>query len=185
MARTGITKTQVRAIRERLLADGRYPSADAVRGALGDTGSKSTIHRYLKELAAEVETAAGTGDAEDGLRELVEQLARKVYAETARRLEAMRAAHEQALRDKDAELAALRNTVAALSARLRLQDGVTPAGVPHEPGAAEPAGAIAGFGQFGDLLANSRSGRQDMSLFNLVRAGGRDNVLDFPGERAA
>ena len=50
MARSGLTKSQVRTIRDRLLADGRYPSVDAVRHALGDTGSKSTIHKYLKEL---------------------------------------------------------------------------------------------------------------------------------------
>lgn len=185
MARTGITKTQVRTIRDRLLAEGRYPSADAVRGALGDTGSKSTIHRYLKELAAEDETAVATDDAEGGLRELIEQLARKVHAETEQRLAAARAAHEQALRAKDAELAALRNTVAALSARLRLQDSASAVHAPPEVDHAAPAAAIAGFGQFGDLLANSRSGRQDTSPFTLVRAGGRDNVLEFPGERAA
>ncbi|GGZ02075.1 DNA-binding protein [Pseudoduganella plicata] len=185
MARTGITKTQVRTIRDRLLAEGRYPSADAVRGALGDTGSKSTIHRYLKELAAEDETATVTDDTQSGLRELIEQLARKVEAETQRRLEAARAAHKQALRDKDAELAALRNTVAALSARLRMQESPTTVHAPAEDSRPAPGAVIAGFGRFGDLLANSRSGRQDTSPFSLVRTGGRDNVLDFPGERAA
>ncbi|WP_425612332.1 DNA-binding protein [Xanthomonas translucens] len=29
---------------------GKHPSVDAVRVALGNTGSKTTIHRYLKEL---------------------------------------------------------------------------------------------------------------------------------------
>ena len=179
MARTGITKTQVRTIRDRLLADGRHPSADAVRAALGDTGSKSTIHRYLKELAAEDETAAGADHPRDGLHDLIEQLARHVQAETERRLDSLREAHALALRDKDAELAALRNTVAALSARLGLRVG------PDEGRDSGDEPAVAGFGQFGDLLSNSRSGRQDTSLFSLVRAGGRDNVLDFPGERAA
>lgn len=178
MARTGITKTQVRTIRDRLLAEGRHPSADAVRGALGDTGSKSTIHRYLKELAAEEETAGATTGLEGGLRDLIEQLARKVHAETERRLETMRAAHEQALLARDAELAALRNTVAALSARLQT-DTARPVPAPA------PGQVTNGFGHFGDLLANSRSGRQETSPFNLVRAGGRDNVLEFPGEQAA
>ena len=38
MARTGLTKSQVRTTRDQLLAEGRYPSVDAVRHALGDTG---------------------------------------------------------------------------------------------------------------------------------------------------
>ncbi|MFN6505802.1 DNA-binding protein [Xanthomonas translucens pv. translucens] len=29
---------------------GKHPSVDAVRVALSNTGSKTTIHRYLKEL---------------------------------------------------------------------------------------------------------------------------------------
>ncbi|MCF3774118.1 DNA-binding protein, partial [Salmonella enterica subsp. enterica serovar Weltevreden] len=32
---------------------GRYPSIDAIRSELGDTGSKGTIHRYLKEIEEE------------------------------------------------------------------------------------------------------------------------------------
>lgn len=179
MARTGITKTQVRTIRDRLLAEGRHPSADAVRGALGDTGSKSTIHRYLKELAAEDETAGATPDTEGSLRELIEQLARQVHAETERRLETMRVAHEQALLARDAELATLRNTVAALSARLHgRQDR------PAEAAAREPGRVIGGFGHFDQLLSQSRSGREETSVFSLVRAGGR-SCIDFPDDRAA
>jgi len=184
MARTGITKTQVRTIRDRLLADGRHPSADAVRGALGDTGSKSTIHRYLKELAAEEETAGTAHGAQDGLRELIEQLARKVHAETERRLQALHDEHATALRQKDAELAGLRNTVAALSARLQAQDPASGIGGDTGP-LREPARVIGGFGHFGDLLSHSRSGRDETSVFNLVREGGRSNVLDRDGEQAA
>jgi hypothetical protein len=36
--------------RANLLAQGRYPSVDAIRIELGNTGSKSTIQRYLKEI---------------------------------------------------------------------------------------------------------------------------------------
>lgn len=36
-----------------LLAQGRYPSIDSVRIELGNTGSKATIHRYLKEIEEE------------------------------------------------------------------------------------------------------------------------------------
>ncbi|WP_368614351.1 DNA-binding protein [Paraburkholderia sp. BR10923] len=33
-----------------LLARGQHTSIEAIRIALGNTGSKTTIHRYLKEL---------------------------------------------------------------------------------------------------------------------------------------
>jgi hypothetical protein len=53
MARAGLYKTEVQKARDSLIAQGKHPSVDAVRVALGNTGSKSTIHRYLKELEAE------------------------------------------------------------------------------------------------------------------------------------
>ena len=59
MARAGIYKSEVVRARNNLLAMGRYPSIDAIRSELGDTGSKGTIHRYLKEI--EEEEGGGTG----------------------------------------------------------------------------------------------------------------------------
>ncbi|TFY85531.1 hypothetical protein DYL61_29455 [Pseudomonas nabeulensis] len=50
MARGGINKALVHSARDALLARGLYPSIDLVRVELGNTGSKSTIQRYLKEL---------------------------------------------------------------------------------------------------------------------------------------
>ena len=50
MARGGINKAVVQKAREALLARGENPTIDAVRVAMGNTGSKTTIHRYLKEL---------------------------------------------------------------------------------------------------------------------------------------
>ncbi|HHF8696646.1 TPA: DNA-binding protein [Klebsiella pneumoniae] len=44
MRRSGIYKAEVQRARQNLLAQGRYPSIDAVRAELGDTGSKTTIH---------------------------------------------------------------------------------------------------------------------------------------------
>ncbi|MCO6690593.1 DNA-binding protein [Pseudomonas asiatica] len=41
---------QVRLARDALIKQGRHPSVDAVRAFLGNTGSNSTISRYLKEL---------------------------------------------------------------------------------------------------------------------------------------
>ncbi len=50
MARGGINKAVVQKARQALLARGMNPSIDAVRVELGNTGSKTTISRYLKEL---------------------------------------------------------------------------------------------------------------------------------------
>lgn len=50
MARAGINKVQVQKARDAVLARGENPSLDAIRIELGNTGSKSTIHRYLKEI---------------------------------------------------------------------------------------------------------------------------------------
>ncbi|MAZ90018.1 MAG: integrase, partial [Cellvibrionaceae bacterium] len=50
MARGGINKVLVKQARDALLSKGVNPSIDAVRAELGNTGSKTTIHRYLKEL---------------------------------------------------------------------------------------------------------------------------------------
>ncbi|MGF6536829.1 multidrug efflux pump subunit AcrA (membrane-fusion protein) [Paraburkholderia youngii] len=46
----GLTRMDVKRAREALLAQGQHTSIDAIRIALGNTGSKTTIHRYLKEL---------------------------------------------------------------------------------------------------------------------------------------
>ncbi|MCE0975545.1 DNA-binding protein [Pseudomonas putida] len=50
MPRAGINKAVVQNAREALLARGVHPSVDAIRVELGNTGSKTTIQRYLKEL---------------------------------------------------------------------------------------------------------------------------------------
>ena len=52
MARGGINKALVKEACTALLQRGRRPSIDAVRIELGNTGSKTTIARYLKELQA-------------------------------------------------------------------------------------------------------------------------------------
>jgi hypothetical protein len=176
MARTGLTKSQVRASREQLLAEGRYPSVDAVRLALG-TGSKSTIHKYLKELGGE---DAGAGPKrEDTARTLlgvVEQLADQLHGDAERRINALRAEHEQALREKDAELAALHETMAKLAQRVRELEGVASfggfAGQPQEP----PTG---GFGDFDVMQLSSRSGRRENSPFSILLSGGRSAIFEF------
>ena len=53
MARAGLYKSDVQRARDALRVLGKHPSVDAVRVALGNTGSKTTTHRYLKELEEE------------------------------------------------------------------------------------------------------------------------------------
>jgi DNA repair exonuclease SbcCD ATPase subunit len=83
MARGGINKALVQRARESLLARGERPSIDAVRIELGNTGSKSTIHRYLRELE-EAAPAASSGMAQgapaltDALAALVASLAQQL-----------------------------------------------------------------------------------------------------------
>ena len=87
MARAGLYKTEVEKARDSLLAQGKHPSVDAIRVALGNTGSKSTIHRYLKELEAEAAAAPTSGAAiSDALANLVAQLAARLQEEADARI---------------------------------------------------------------------------------------------------
>jgi hypothetical protein len=177
MARTGLSKSQVRECRDRLLAEGRYPSVDAVRLALG-TGSKSTIHKYLKELGSEdASTGLKRDDTARTLQGVVEQLADQLHRDAERRVLALRAELEQALLDKDRELAALRGTVARLSARLE------ELGVDAAPGGFTGAPIADGFGNFSNLQSSSRDGRSEASPFSRSLSGGRSAVFDFDGLR--
>jgi len=185
MARTGLTKFQVKETRERLIADGKYPSVDAVRQALGNTGSKSTIHRFLKELEGEsADLGASRDDTTRALHALVDQLADKLHAEAEQRLRTLRAEYEDTLRAKDDQLAQLRDEVARLTARLDdLEHVVVPAAPTERSGHADLASS--GFGAFGDLLANPRGGRRDASAFSIVLTSGRAERFDTEKLRPA
>jgi SOS-response transcriptional repressor LexA len=79
------------------LATGRNPSIDAVREELG-TGSKSTIHRYLKEIEEEEGGATGTRVAvSEAIQDLVCRLAARVNEEAEERVTAMQARHAEQL----------------------------------------------------------------------------------------
>lgn len=176
MARTGLSKSQVRASRDQLLAEGRYPSVDAVRLALG-TGSKSTIHKYLKELGGEDEGAGlKREDTARTLLGVVEQLADQLHGDAERRLTTLRAEHAQVLQEKDAELAALRAAVDKLTARVEQLEGVA--------GQAEEV-PVSGFGDFDVMQLSSRSGRRDDSPFSILLSGGRSAIFEFDSLRDA
>lgn len=103
MARTGVYKWDVKEARDRLVKEGKHPSIDAVRAALGDTGSKSTIHRYLKELEQEGE-GLSTASLSESLQGLVSQLAERLKHEAELELQAANARF-------DADRAALRTQI--------------------------------------------------------------------------
>ena len=98
MARAGIYKSEVLRARDRLLANGRYPSIDAVREELGNTGSKGTIHRYLKEIEEEEGPATGSRVAvSEAIQDLVGRLAARVNEEAEERVTTSQARHAEQL----------------------------------------------------------------------------------------
>ena len=101
MARTGVYVSDVKRARDALVAQGRHPSIDAVRTALGNTGSKTTIHKYLRELEAE-DGAAGQ-PVSDAIQALVSQLAEQLKREAATESESLRAqmADQRAAHNRD------------------------------------------------------------------------------------
>ncbi|MBZ9781837.1 DNA-binding protein [Pseudomonas sp. REP124] len=80
MARGGVNKAVVQAARLAILARGENPSIDAVRIEMGNTGSKTTIHRYLKELGEDLKPAETepTEPVDDELLALVSRLAQRL-----------------------------------------------------------------------------------------------------------
>ncbi len=107
MARTGLYKSDIQKARESLLAQGRHPSVDAVRVELGNTGSKTTIHKYLKELDEE------DGDLpkitlSDSLQDLVSRLAGQLQMEADAKLAAALAANKDNERQLEEALKAAR-----------------------------------------------------------------------------
>lgn len=104
MARTGLYKSEVKKARDSLLAMGRHPSVDAVRVELGNTGSKTTIHKYLKELEEEEGAAGQPRSISDALQDLVARLAAQLQEEADARVSAVRADAEAAISRMTQEL---------------------------------------------------------------------------------
>lgn len=78
MARTGILYSDVMKAAQIVAADGRNPTVDSVREALGSTGSKSTIAPLLKRWKEEFQ-GAGAVKTEAGLPAELMQAMRGVY----------------------------------------------------------------------------------------------------------
>ncbi len=119
MARAGIYKSEVVRARQALLAQGRYPSIDAVRIELGNTGSKATIHRYLKEIEEEEGGATGAKVAiSEALQDLVGRLAARVQEEADERIAEVSARHAADIGERDAAIKSAQQEADALRKQL-------------------------------------------------------------------
>lgn len=120
MARAGLYKSEVKKARDALLAQGKHPSVDAVRIALGNTGSKTTIHKYLKEL--DEEDGGGSGrkaSISEALQDLVARLAVQLQDEANVQIDALRAEHTEQKRQQAEAYASLEQALEAVKNHLQ------------------------------------------------------------------
>lgn len=173
MARPGLDKADVKHACEQLAAQGRYPSVDAVRAMLGHTGSKTTIHKYLKELEKEA------GKVDDGrektaskIRNVIDDLAAQLHADADARIADYRAEHARQLQRQDDEIAGLQKQVQALTSQLRDAEMA----VRNAEWANQLVGldlerihpSTGGFGRFDTLINNDRAGTPGFSKFDTL-----------------
>lgn len=108
MARGGINLVLVRKAREALLSRGQNPSIDAIRIELGNTGSKTTIQRYLKEIEShDPRPSASPSRLSDELTELVGKMLERLLEEGNEALAHERAAFELERKTMKAESSTL------------------------------------------------------------------------------
>ena len=130
MARGGINKAVVQKARQALLARGANPSIDAVRVELGNTGSKTTISRYLKELEPlnlePTTSRKQLGDTLNGMvQALLDQLmqdGQEVISEATAAFERKRSALENQIVELRSELAATQRRLATQQAAIETQN---------------------------------------------------------------
>jgi chromosome segregation ATPase len=119
MARAGLSRMDIKRARDALLAQGQHPSIDAIRIALGNTGSKSTIHRYLKELEEEDGASlTRAGSLSDAIQDLVARLAARLHEEAQVAVDQQTATAAAQRLQVQAEVAKLAGEVAALRTQL-------------------------------------------------------------------
>ena len=121
MARAGVYRTDVEKARRALVAQGKHPSIDLVRAALGNTGSRTTIHRFLKEIEAEEGATVGTRiRISENLQALVQSLSTQLQKEADERIEEQRGISQAKIDESNARARALEQELTSL--RSRLQD---------------------------------------------------------------
>lgn len=123
MARGGVNKAVVQIARTAILARGEHPSIDAVRIEMGNTGSKTTIHRYLKELD-ESDSRRGVQHEElgDELSELVARLALRLKEQAQEPIDRAEAHYEQLKAELRDQLAQAQQAHLQLQQQLDIQN---------------------------------------------------------------
>ncbi len=97
MARTGITKDDVKDARQRLIDEGQSVTLDSLRIELGNTGSRSTIQRWLRELENDDSTLLQDEQLlTETIKTTVLQLARRLQEEALAKVEQAEAMHKTA-----------------------------------------------------------------------------------------
>ena len=120
MARAGVFKPDVAKARAALIARGKHPSIDAVRVELGNTGSKGTIHRYLREIEEEeAPTTEPHASLSETLQRLVEGLAQQLNQEAATKIAAAEQLADQRVQAMQGNLEAAQGEAAALRTQLQ------------------------------------------------------------------
>ena len=122
MARGGVNKAVVQIARTAILARGEHPSIDAVRIEMGNTGSKTTIHRYLKELDG-VDSRRGAPQEQigDELTELVARLAQRLQEQAQEPIDRAQAHYEQLKIELREQLSEAQDAQAQLEQRFEIQ----------------------------------------------------------------
>ena len=120
MARSGLYKSDVQRARDSLRATGTHPSVDAVRVALGNTGSKTTIHRYLRELEEDEGQGVGAKMAvSDALQDLIARLAERLHSEADTVVAQAQSRFQAQLQERTQALEQARQETGLLSTQLQ------------------------------------------------------------------
>ncbi|WP_019603363.1 DNA-binding protein [Teredinibacter turnerae] len=116
MARGGVNKALVSKARETLVSRGENPSIDAIRVELGNTGSKSTIHRYLREI--EEEASARLDDEallSQPIKELIGRLASALKQEAQAAIDESQSKHQHQVQSLTGRIQELEHSLAAIN----------------------------------------------------------------------
>jgi chromosome segregation ATPase len=117
MARGGVNKALVQTARLALMARGEHPSIDAVRIEMGNTGSKTTIHRYLKELDEHERAHSRPADISDELTELVTRLAQRLQGQAQEKIDEAQTRFDADCRVQHEELIATQKQLTEITNR--------------------------------------------------------------------
>lgn len=120
MARSGISKAEVQSARLALIARGENPSIDAVRIEMGNTGSKSTIHRFMRELDA-IDVEASPTQIDSELMSLVNRLAGRLREQAQEHIDEAQARLDAEKNELQATLQQTQRQLADLIERHALQ----------------------------------------------------------------